>query len=829
VKFPDFRLIGRLNPPYKSPSYDMSELKLKFQRGLLSGLLLCGVPALAQESLLSSEAAARSADARDAYTLIEEGDAAYLKRDYKTAVEKYADALSKLPASAKAVKGLRASAVQRFSQASLAQAQALMRTGDRDGARELMSGIEKVDPNNPKVAIFKKKIDDPIRNNPALTPEHTRNIDRVRRLLYEAQGYYDSGQFDRALMTYEDILRIDKYNKAARRGMERVASAKVSYSAVARDQARAELLREVDAEWEQRVFEKEELPGVGEEFGETTPSSDILAKLNTIQIPELTLNSATLEEAIDFLRAMSEQGDTTTLDEQQKGVPFVVQLGDENHPAVQKIRASRISLNVRNVPLSQALKLVTEASGTTYRVDQFAVVLNAEGFSDPTLIRREFKVPPSFLTGPANAKPDGGGDPFADNADEGGLVAKKVSAKEKLQEYEVSFPDGATASYNTNSSILTVRNTEANIRLIEAIVQDVSNNLPVLVEIRTTILDIGQKNLEELGFDTVLGQIGVGENGFLSGGSTGTGLPLTDMVGGGPVTSGLRSGELSNTSDGLDSLLAREAPTSAAGSFSSSSNGFSTSNIQQPTESAGSLRSSGVISLRRIIDGTANEILMRGLSQKKGTDIMVQPAVTTRPGENASIQSVLEFWYPDEYEPPEIPNAVGGGDGIVTPATPTSFISKNLGVSLEVLPQVGPDRRIIEVALNPIVTDFEGFVNYGTPITGSSSTTTLNFVDGTIGTSGAFGEITPNAILKPLFRTIRGKTSVRILDGETIVMGGMLQETRKTVNDKVPILGSLPFVGRVFQNNGISVEKRSILIFVNVQLVDPAGNPYRER
>jgi len=80
-----------------------------------------------------------------------------------------------------------------------------------------------------------------------------------------------------------------------------------------------------------------------------------------------------------------------------------------------------------------------------------------------------------------------------------------------------------------------------------------------------------------------------------------------------------------------------------------------------------------------------------------------------------------------------------------------------------------------------------------------------------------------------LFKTMRGKTAIRIADGQTIVMGGLLEEVSKTVNDKVPFLGDIPLIGRVFQNKGHSIEKRSVLIFVNVELLDPAGNPYRFR
>jgi general secretion pathway protein D len=60
-------------------------------------------------------------------------------------------------------------------------------------------------------------------------------------------------------------------------------------------------------------------------------------------------------------------------------------------------------------------------------------------------------------------------------------------------------------------------------------------------------------------------------------------------------------------------------------------------------------------------------------------------------------------------------------------------------------------------------------------------------------------------------------------------MGGLIKEIRKEIHDKIPILGELPLVGRIFQSNGISVEKRAVIIFVNVELTDPAGKPYRDR
>ncbi|YCM45915.1 Amuc_1098 family type IV pilus outer membrane protein [Verrucomicrobiaceae bacterium 227] len=797
----------------------------------MSGLLVCATPAFAQNQLASQEAAKRVENAQSAYALIESGDAAYGVADYLTALTKYDEALALLPEGAKAVSAVRQLAVQRLVQATLAYGRNLKRRGNYDEAERLLENVDRYAPDDPKVAKFRAQVEDPIRTNPALTPEHTANIDRVRRLLYEAEGYYDLGKFDRAEMTYEDILRIDPYNKAARRGMERVAAAKSDYLVAARDQARAKLLNDIDAEWEMKDHQDVLIPLLGTgTAGELDGVAGVFEKLNTIMLPEVNLNDATLDEAIDFLRAMSVQLDETTSNESAKGVGFIIQLGDEDHPAVKEVRAQRITLQLRNIPMVEALKQIANSVKADYRVDEYAVVITAAGFSDPTLIRREFRVPPDFLTAGVTAQADVDSDPFGGAvAAEGGLIAKKLTAVEKLKSFDLPFPEGATASYNARTNILTVRNTAENLAMVDAIVQSVSLTEPVIVAIRTTIIDISEKNLEELGFDTMLGEFSVGNAYSLSGGTTGTGVAIDDMIGGNPVTSGLRSGDLTSTSDGLDALLAREGPISATGTINSGVGG-NTSSINIPNSGGGgSLRAPGVISLRGIINNTGHEILMRGLSQKKGVNLMVRPEVMTRPGQNAVVQSIMQFRYPTEYEPPQLPSSVGSSDGIVTPATPTSFEVKDLGVSLEVLPEVGPDRQIIEVQVNPVITDLEGFVNYGSPITGARTTSTIDFVGQTTSSSSTFGELTKNEILMPLFRTIRGNTAIRIADGQTIVMGGLLQEVRKNVNDKVPVLGDLPLVGRIFRNDAVSIEKRSVLIFVNVELLDPAGNPYRKR
>jgi general secretion pathway protein D len=61
--------------------------------------------------------------------------------------------------------------------------------------------------------------------------------------------------------------------------------------------------------------------------------------------------------------------------------------------------------------------------------------------------------------------------------------------------------------------------------------------------------------------------------------------------------------------------------------------------------------------------------------------------------------------------------------------------------------------------------------------------------------------------------------------GATLVMGGMINEARNTFDDKVPLLGDIPLVGRLFRSKGEQSEKRNLLIFVTAGLIRPDGSP----
>jgi len=220
------------------------------------------------------------------------------------------------------------------------------------------------------------------------------------------------------------------------------------------------------------------------------------------------------------------------------------------------------------------------------------------------------------------------------------------------------------------------------------------------------------------------------------------------------------------------------------------------------------------------------QVVIRALNQKKGVDLLSAPKVTTKSGQRAIIEVVREFRYPSTFTPPQVPSIAGGTTGginqtipvVVTPTTPQNWETRNTGVTLEVEPVVGGDATTIDLNLVPQVVEFEGFINYGSPINAVG----VNTVAGAIQTSVPV-LLTQNVINQPVFSTRKVTTSVNVWDGQTVVIGGLMREDVQKVEDKTPIIGDIPLIGRAFRSNVDQHIKRNLIIFVTARVVTPAG------
>ena len=78
-------------------------------------------------------------------------------------------------------------------------------------------------------------------------------VEEVKRLLAEADGYYQSGQYNKAMKSYDKVLALDPYNTAARRGQEKIDNTKYQYGEEAYNETRARQLWKVEEAWQQPV------------------------------------------------------------------------------------------------------------------------------------------------------------------------------------------------------------------------------------------------------------------------------------------------------------------------------------------------------------------------------------------------------------------------------------------------------------------------------------------------------------------------------------------------------------------------------------------------
>ena len=794
----------------------------RFQAFSLAAIL-CAAPMVAAQSqsaagLAASEGSRRYSAVEEANELLRKGDEAYLAGRFAEAVEAYAGAREMIPDAPRSAE-LRNAATERYAQASVEHARVLSRQGDVPGAKAAVDKVllPEVAPNDPVALTFRAQLDDPIRTNPALNVEHARNIDAVRRHLYTAEGAYNLGRFDHSRDEYHKVLRIDPTNSAARRGLERVAAARSDASRAAYDQTRAEMLSQVDAAWETAV----PAPDLGLEFLDPSSSGDsgairVSAKLDQIVIPRIVLDQANLDEALDLLRIRSVEFDRLESDPARRGVNFAVNIGQQDSDTAKRIRSMRFDLQLSNVPLSRILSYITDMTGTSFTTDEFSVIITPKGSSSSELISRTYKVPPDFLgnLGGENTS-EANDDPFAPAPSGGGLLTRRLSAQEALEKEGINFPEGALANYSAATNTLRVINTEANHSIISQLIDAMLRTEPVVVSLKVTMIKVDRSDLEELSYDWLVNPFAAnsGDTLFGGGGTIGNspgrtagdftgpipGLPTdpTAQVTQGLVTNGLRSGDQGISSNQIDELI------------NNPNRGAQTSAVAP-----------GILSVTGLFTDGEVQMMLRGLSQKKSSDIIARPAVHTRSGQASRISVTTDFFFPTEYEPPELPNSVGiGGSAPVTPATPTAFDKREIGVVLEVLPVADPEKRYVDITLNPEFSDFDGFVNYGTPI--------RNTVNGLQGTQVI--EITPNRILQPVFSVRRTSTQLSVADGATVAIGGLITEGIQNVEDSVPVLGDLPLVGRFFKSTARKPVSAAVVFLVQVELLDPTGRPYRDR
>ena len=270
-------------------------------------------------------------------------------------------------------------------------------------------------------------------------------------------------------------------------------------------------------------------------------------------------------------------------------------------------------------------------------------------------------------------------------------------------------------------------------------------------------------------------------------------------------------------------------------------------------------------------------MILHMLSQRSDTDLLSAPKVVTKSGENAVIKVVTEYIYPQDYDVQlqssssgSSSSSGGGQSAILAVVEPQNFTMREVGVILDVTPTYSEaNGGTIDLELKPSVVDEPTWKNYGMriPFTGNTSSGTmadigsifegmgaaLNSIKEATGVDTVLDKDEVNTMSKsvvdaavssarnvssssgatmtwydapmeqPFFHVRSIDSKVSITPGSTVVMGGLITEARKAMDDKVPFLGDLPYIGRFFRSHAEYTNKRNLLIFVTGRLISASG------
>jgi type II secretory pathway component GspD/PulD (secretin) len=187
-----------------------------------------------------------------------------------------------------------------------------------------------------------------------------------------------------------------------------------------------------------------------------------------------------------------------------------------------------------------------------------------------------------------------------------------------------------------------------------------------------------------------------------------------------------------------------------------------------------------------------DRVILRLLEQLGKTDVLSTPRITVANNQEAKVLVGTKEAY--------VTSTVTQTDGTTTTADNVQFV--DVGVRLSVTPTITQD----------------GYINMKIKPEVSSAPTSLELTnpDGSVRTS------------VPIVTTSEAETQLLVKDGTTIIMAGLIKDTRKDNSDKIPVLADIPLLGNFFKSVGKEQEKTELVIFLTPHIIQEGENAFAE-
>src|SRR5262249_42756540 len=276
------------------------------------------------DSIAEREVQRRQAGIPAGEAALARGQAALRSKNYTAAYQEFKAAIAYLPDSVVSGRA-HDEAADGVCKSGTVLAEARIAQGDYAGAEAILSEIlNRYDPNCRKAQELFTNLRQPGYFNKTLDATFINKVEEVKRLLADADGFYQSGQYDKAMKSYDRVLALDPYNTAARRGQEKIDNTKYHYGEEASKETQRRPMRNVEEAWQQPVRKYGAVGPVADNKGrggELRGTAQMTNRLNSIIIPHIEFRDTTIREAIDFLREQAAENDPSG-----QGVNIVLRL-----------------------------------------------------------------------------------------------------------------------------------------------------------------------------------------------------------------------------------------------------------------------------------------------------------------------------------------------------------------------------------------------------------------------------------------------------------------------------------------------------------------------
>jgi len=681
--------------------------------------------------------------------------------------------------------------------------------------------------------------------NPTPVRQESNTQLEINALMVEGREYVRRGEYKQALNAFKEVIQRDPYNITARRYIKECQENLMKITLDDFDIVKRERLQTIERNWLLRPQGERDIEDIasGGPTGIARPIDTQILQ----PVASAKFSDAPLGEVFDALYQNSDPKVNISVDP-----TALKKLQEENQ--------DKITLQLTDVPLIDVIRYICKAKGLLVRVDESAVVVS--GKESQNLRTMVFQLSRGLDIDVGDEKSTSS-------------TAKAMALKKKLGIPQV---EGASITFDARRNRLTMRDSEANINIIQDFLAKYDKT-PFQVQIEARFVTIKNDDMSQLVFRHFLSKnYAWGGDGRYNDRYNLEAPNLQREVTPGlryirsymnedsydPLSSAYQIPETISTGNSYDdylknmalrpqqppydhlnvrgaeslykSILQQQAevanyqrnaeaalrarnqfiPTSieyeqlnlgyadATGTLGSASadlaDSISLFNVQKYGDLTANDGLGKVFDMQGVLGPAEWRTVIYALDNAEGVNTIFAPKVTVKTGQRAEIKDVIKVRYNTEIDDAEDPEIeVGDFFTYISDyaVTPKNWEEREYGTTLKVTPNVQADEKTVELDLNPEISDLIAWRE--------------------------FVSSRNNIFELPQFFVQSVRTVVRVNDGDTVVMGGLMRDNVVKTEDKTPILGDLPLVGRFWRGTSEVARKSNLMIFVNAKLIDSSG------